>query len=160
LQCDDSTCESAPSAQPTRPAALTGAMIKTAFTPSGWTDKYQSGERDAVTDSCGGPRCRLGHCRPAVAQEMLGPTATGGLIKISKASTRPEIGGVQGGYLKWCGARFRCYTGIPLQCNAHTRPYSEHSESPMLLLERQLPLMHAGACWRNGRGNMSRLHPH
>jgi hypothetical protein len=76
---------------------------------------------------------------PAAAQEMLGPTGTGGSIKISKASTRPETGGLQAGYLKWCGAYFRCYTGIPLRCNAHTRPYQSIPDHQCFCLRDNCP---------------------
>jgi hypothetical protein len=27
------------------------------------------------------------------------------------------------GFVKYCGAHFGCYTGMPLQCSADTRPY-------------------------------------
>jgi hypothetical protein len=44
----------------------------------------------------------------------------------SQASHWPgtEAGwGAPTGYLKYCGARFVCYTGIPLNCALNTRPY-------------------------------------
>jgi hypothetical protein len=53
---------------------------------------------------------------PALAQQ--GPKH---MSKISKTS-HPEWG-VQQGFNKYCGARFVCYTGIPLNCTLDTRPY-------------------------------------
>jgi hypothetical protein len=57
----------------------------------------------------------------ALAQQMPGPTTSGHSIKRSK--TLPEKGWDPAGYLKTCGAYFVCYTGIPMRCSLHTRPY-------------------------------------
>jgi hypothetical protein len=75
---------------------------------------------------------------PAVAQQIPGPTATTGSTKISKPLTLAE-GGVQAGYLKTCGARFVCYTGIPLQCTPHTRPYQNISDHQCFCLRDNCP---------------------
>jgi hypothetical protein len=42
--------------------------------------------------------------------------------------TFPLEGGVQAGFMKRCGSRFVCYTGIPLQCADDTRPYQNISQ--------------------------------
>jgi hypothetical protein len=47
----------------------------------------------------------------------------GPVIKIKISQRSPKNAGVQAGYMKYCGARFRCYTGIPLECTPQTRPY-------------------------------------
>ena len=58
----------------------------------------------------------LAVAHPALAQQ--GPKH---MSKISQTSA--QEGYVQAGFLKKCGARFVCYTGIPLDCTADTRPF-------------------------------------
>jgi hypothetical protein len=53
---------------------------------------------------------------PALAQQD--PKHAGKINRVS-----PQDGGVQAGFVKRCGTRFVCYTGIPLDCTAGTRPY-------------------------------------
>ncbi len=49
---------------------------------------------------------------PALAQQS--PKHEGRIIRALPS---------QAGFMKRCGARFVCYTGIPLQCTPDTRPY-------------------------------------
>jgi hypothetical protein len=51
---------------------------------------------------------------PAVAQEAQTTTRL--------AAASPKFG-VPTGLRKYCGAYFRCYSGIPLRCAENTRPY-------------------------------------
>jgi hypothetical protein len=57
----------------------------------------------------------------ALADPALAEQLSKHVGKISRAA--PPEASVQGGFYKWCGARFGCYTGIPLKCTADTRPY-------------------------------------
>ena len=43
------------------------------------------------------------------------------------------------GYQKYCGARFVCYTGIPLDCAADTRPYQDISNHECFCLRDACP---------------------
>ncbi len=58
----------------------------------------------------------------------------------AQSSPAPD-GSLPVGYQKYCGARFVCYTGIPLDCAAGYQAVSRHLESRMLLLEGRLPAM-------------------
>jgi hypothetical protein len=58
----------------------------------------------------------------------------------SKLTTAPAPdGGLQVGYQKYCGARFVCYTGIPLNCAADTRPYQDISNHECYCLRDACP---------------------
>jgi hypothetical protein len=57
--------------------------------------------------------------------------------KISK--TLPQEGGMQAGYLKTCGARFVCYTGMPLNCTPDTRPYQSIPDHQCYCLRDNCP---------------------
>jgi len=61
---------------------------------------------------------------PAVAQEA--QTAPQRLAA-SQGPQGPKIFpfGVPTGLLKYCGADFVCYTGIPLRCAYNTRPFQD-----------------------------------
>ncbi len=50
----------------------------------------------------------------------------------------PE-GSLQVGYQKYCGARFVCYSGIPLNCAANTRPYQDISNHECFCLRDACP---------------------
>ena len=58
---------------------------------------------------------------PVLAQ----PATKFDIAKLSKRNRAPAPfeAGVRQGYMKTCGMRFVCYTGIPLDCTAQTRPY-------------------------------------
>jgi hypothetical protein len=59
----------------------------------------------------------------ALAQE--GPATKFNVAKLAKG-TRTILPGetvAPEGYMKTCGQRFVCYTGIPLDCTLQTRPY-------------------------------------
>jgi hypothetical protein len=43
------------------------------------------------------------------------------------------------GYQKYCGARFVCYTGIPLDCAADTRPYQDIANHQCFCLRDACP---------------------
>jgi hypothetical protein len=59
---------------------------------------------------------------------------------VSKPSKPPAPdGSLQGGYQKYCGARFVCYTGIPLNCTADTRPYQDISNHECFCLRDACP---------------------
>jgi hypothetical protein len=70
---------------------------------------------------------------PALAQQ--GPTAAS--TKVNQTFFRE--GGAQAGYLKRCGARFVCYTGIPLNCTASTRPYQSIADHQCFCLRDGCP---------------------
>lgn len=65
-----------------------------------------------------------------VALLVAGPAAAkDGQVTLKEAARSHAQGfSVPTGYLKYCGARFVCYTGIPLQCAANTRPYQNIAE--------------------------------
>jgi hypothetical protein len=69
---------------------------------------------------------------PALAQQ--GPEH---MSKISKTS--PREGGVRAGFVKRCGARFVCYTGIPLNCTPDTRPYQSIPDHQCFCLRDNCP---------------------
>jgi hypothetical protein len=76
---------------------------------------------------------------PALAQQS--PTVTSHTTKhaarISKPS--PEAVGLQAGYMKACGAHFRCYNRIPLDCAENTRPYQNIAEHQCLCVRDGCP---------------------
>jgi hypothetical protein len=76
---------------------------------------------------------------PALAQQS--PTvshkATKHAGKISKSS--PAEQGLQGGYMSTCGAHFRCYDRIPLDCADNTRPYQNIAEHQCLCVRDGCP---------------------
>jgi hypothetical protein len=53
---------------------------------------------------------------PALAQD-------GSVAKIRISQRYQSDAVAQGGYYKYCGADFVCYSGIPLRCASNTRPY-------------------------------------
>jgi hypothetical protein len=57
------------------------------------------------------------------ASAQQSPTATSPHTTMRLAKAAPKQGGEPAGYLKYCGADFGCYTGIPLRCASNTRPY-------------------------------------
>jgi hypothetical protein len=58
----------------------------------------------------------------------------------SKLSSSPAPdGSLPVGYQKYCGARFVCYTGIPLNCTAETRPYQDISNHECYCLRDACP---------------------
>jgi hypothetical protein len=61
---------------------------------------------------------------PAAAQEARMATH---LAAASQPPAGPKIFpfGVPTGLLKYCGADFVCYSGIPLRCAWNTRPYQD-----------------------------------
>ena len=69
---------------------------------------------------------------PALAQQ--GPTHKKHAARISSPAE-----GVTTGYLKYCGARFVCYTGIPLDCTPDTRPYQNIAEHQCYCLRDNCP---------------------
>jgi hypothetical protein len=75
---------------------------------------------------------------PALAQ---GPGETGPIFAkhtAKRSKVIPEEGG-QAGYFKTCGARFVCYTGIPLNCGANTRPYQSVADHQCFCLRDNCP---------------------
>jgi hypothetical protein len=70
---------------------------------------------------------------PAPAQQ--GPTAA--RTKVNQ--TFFTEGGAQAGYVKRCGAHFVCYTGIPLNCAANTRPYQSIADHQCFCLRDGCP---------------------
>jgi hypothetical protein len=65
---------------------------------------------------------------PVLAQQA--PATKIELAKLTKRSATPvpyELG-MPEGYVKACGRRFVCYTGIPLNCTPQTRPYENVAE--------------------------------
>jgi hypothetical protein len=58
----------------------------------------------------------------------------------SKLKTAPAPdGSLPVGYQKYCGARFVCYSGIPLNCAANTRPYQDISNHECFCLRDACP---------------------
>ena len=70
---------------------------------------------------------------PALAQQ--GPTPI--FTKISQATIRDGV--VPTGYVKACGSRFVCYTGIPLNCAPNTRPYQSIPDHQCFCLRDNCP---------------------
>jgi hypothetical protein len=69
---------------------------------------------------------------PALAQQS--PKHVGKVIR-----TFPSDGGLQAGFMKRCGSRFVCYTGIPLHCSADTRPYQNIADRQCFCLRDGCP---------------------
>jgi hypothetical protein len=76
---------------------------------------------------------------PVSAQQA--PTKSAHAAKhVSKLKTVPAPDGIlQAGYQKYCGARFVCYSGIPLNCAANTRPYQDISNHQCFCLRDACP---------------------
>jgi hypothetical protein len=74
------------------------------------------------------PIVALAIAGPALAQQGPANADKSTPIRLAKAANStppPNWQGVlgQGVYMSYCGARFGCYSGIPLQCADNTRPY-------------------------------------
>jgi hypothetical protein len=69
---------------------------------------------------------------PALAQQ--GPTAASHKKHPARISSPAEAG-----YMKSCGTRFVCYTGIPLDCTPDTRPYQNIAEHQCYCLRDGCP---------------------
>jgi hypothetical protein len=76
---------------------------------------------------------------PALAQE--GPATKFNVAKLTTRSHAFAPGDplVQGSYMKACGQRFLCYTGIPLNCTLQTRPYENIAEHQCFCLHDGCP---------------------
>jgi len=74
---------------------------------------------------------------PALAQQA--PTASHKTTKHRISTPAPEEAGVQAGYMKACGAHFRCYDRIPLDCADNTRPYQNIAEHQCLCVRDGCP---------------------
>jgi hypothetical protein len=78
---------------------------------------------------------------PALAQQApgaMGPIFAKQIAKTSKAF--PDETDAQAGYFyRYCGARFVCYTGIPLRCGTNTRPYQNIAEHQCFCLRDGCP---------------------
>jgi hypothetical protein len=76
---------------------------------------------------------------PALAQQspMVTSHTTKHTARISKRS--PEAAGLQAGYMKACGAHFRCYNRIPLDCADNTRPFQNIAEHQCLCVRDGCP---------------------
>jgi hypothetical protein len=53
---------------------------------------------------------------PALAQDR-------SIAKVGISQRYQSDALARGGYYKYCGADFVCYSGIPLRCASNTRPY-------------------------------------
>jgi hypothetical protein len=73
----------------------------------------------------------------AMADPALAQQSPKHMSKIGSASA-PEAG-VQAGFVKRCGARFVCYTGIPLNCTPDTRPYQSILDHQCFCLRDSCP---------------------
>jgi hypothetical protein len=60
---------------------------------------------------------------PVLAQQA--PATKFDVAKLTRRNFTPApfAAGPAQGYMKTCGQRFVCYTGIPLDCTPDTRPY-------------------------------------
>jgi hypothetical protein len=79
----------------------------------------------------GGLVAALAVADPALAQQ--GPKH---MSKINRISPQE---GVPAGFVKWCGADFVCYTGIPLRCTPSTRPYQNIPDHQCFCLRDNCP---------------------
>ncbi|HEY2231228.1 MAG TPA: hypothetical protein VGI22_26525 [Xanthobacteraceae bacterium] len=73
----------------------------------------------------------------AIANPALAQDGSVAKIKVSQRSPKDAVG--QGGYYKYCGAQFVCYTGIPMTCSPHTRPYQNIAEHQCFCLPDNCP---------------------
>jgi hypothetical protein len=77
---------------------------------------------------------------PALAQQDSGPQGVHPAKHVAKGSkTTLADGSLQPGYMKACGTRFVCYTGIPLECGANTRPYQSVADHQCFCLRDNCP---------------------
>jgi hypothetical protein len=69
------------------------------------------------------------------------PTKSAHVAKhASKLKNAPAPdGSLQLGYQKYCGARFVCYTGIPLVCAGNTKPYQDIAKHECYCLRDNCP---------------------
>jgi hypothetical protein len=76
---------------------------------------------------------------PVLAQQA--PTRSTHVAKhVSKLKNAPAPdGSLQLGYQKYCGARFVCYTGIPLVCAGNTKPYQDIAKHQCYCLRDDCP---------------------
>lgn len=81
---------------------------------------------------------------PVLAQQA--PTKSTHVAKHASAKRASRLsnppapdGSLPVGYQKYCGARFVCYTGIPLNCTADTRPYQDISNHECFCLRDACP---------------------
>ena len=76
---------------------------------------------------------------PVFAQQA--PTKSPHAAKHARKLEKPPApdGSLQVGYQKYCGARFVCYSGIPLNCAANTRPYQDISNHECFCLRDACP---------------------
>lgn len=63
------------------------------------------------------------------------------LAKTTRSAPPANWQGVlgQGVYMSYCGARFGCYSGIPLQCADNTRPYQNIATQTCLCVHDGCP---------------------
>jgi hypothetical protein len=75
---------------------------------------------------------------PAVAQQ--GPTSSHKIASHPGRIGKPvAVGGAAAGYMSTCGAHFRCYDRIPLDCADNTRPYQNIAEHQCLCVRDGCP---------------------
>ncbi len=74
---------------------------------------------------------------PALAQQ--GPAASHKTTKHRLSNPVSEAAGVQAGYMAACGAHFRCYDRIPLDCADNTRPYQNIAQHQCLCVRDGCP---------------------
>jgi hypothetical protein len=73
---------------------------------------------------------------PALAQQ--GP-ASHKTTKHRALAPASEPAGAQAGYMGACGAHFRCYDRIPLDCADNTRPYQNIAQHQCLCVHDGCP---------------------
>jgi hypothetical protein len=75
---------------------------------------------------------------PALGQQ--GPAASHKTTKHRAGSPAPgEAGAPAGYYISACGAHFRCYDRIPLDCADNTRPYQNIAQHQCLCVRDGCP---------------------
>jgi hypothetical protein len=74
---------------------------------------------------------------PALAQQ--GPAASHKTAKHRLSTPAPREAGAPGGYMSACGAHFRCYDRIPLDCADNTRPYQNIAQHQCLCVHDGCP---------------------
>jgi hypothetical protein len=72
---------------------------------------------------------------PVLAQQ--GPASH--RTKHRPVTSAPEQAGAPGGYMSACGAHFRCYDRIPLDCADNTRPYQNIAQHQCLCVHDGCP---------------------
>ncbi len=73
---------------------------------------------------------------PALAQQG---SASHKTTKHRAVTPAPEQAGAQAGYMSTCGAHFRCYDRIPLDCADNTRPYQNIAQHQCLCVRDGCP---------------------